>query len=55
MATGENSAGGVLETRVPATGGENENANSLNGKERKIALQLGPDSTCNQPHLIKLQ
>lgn len=31
--------------RAPAVGGEDENANSLNGKQGKMALQLGPDST----------
>lgn len=31
--------------RAAAAGGEDENANSRNGKEGKMALQLGPDST----------
>lgn len=44
MVTGENSAG-VLVRRAPAAGVEDENANSLNGKEGKMASQLGPDST----------
>lgn len=45
-------AGGAV---VLAASAKDENANFLNGKERKMAMQLGPDSTWNHPHLIKLQ